>query len=192
MKYRMAIAVPLVQFSVATTSSAQKQAWPANGHFYEVVLADNPTWFEARDAASLRTYRGANGYLATVTTAAEQDFLVANLGGGVALNALWLGGYQDVTDPRYAEPSGSWKWITGELWNTGAGAPVFSFNNLYMTGESEEHLITWWDNGGLNDYYFAPSPSLVPARPKTSEQRLVSSPRCGAGGSSADCPARLV
>ncbi len=28
--------------------------------------------------------------------------------------------------------------------------------------------------------------------PKTSEQRLVSSPRCGAGGSSADCPARLV
>lgn len=142
-------------FFCVTSVQAEIVQWQGNGHWYEVVVSGNPTWHEARDAAAIRTYNGINGYLATVTTTAEQEFLVSNFGGGGAINELWVGGYQDTEDPDYRENYGGWKWITGEPWNTGTDAPYFSFNNTYWDGRSEEYLITWWGNGGLNDYYKA-------------------------------------
>ena len=149
------IAITVV-FGMARSAQAVTVQWADNGHLYEVVFSDNPTWFEARDAAAAMTYNGVSGYMATVTTAAEQSFLVTSFGGGPAIQQLWVGGYQDTSDPSYSEPNGGWRWITGEPWNTGADKPVFSFNNNYFFTHSEEHLITWWGTGGLNDYYYAP------------------------------------
>ncbi len=40
----------------------------------------------------------------------------------------------------------------------------FGFNNTYFDGRAEDHLITWWNTGGLNDYYHSPEPIHVAAR----------------------------
>src|SRR4051812_25667561 len=53
-----------------------------NGDYYELVLPDSSansySWTEARQAADSMTYQGLQGYLATVTSQAENDFLGAN------------------------------------------------------------------------------------------------------------------
>ena len=55
---------------------------PANGHYYELVADLYITWSAARDAASGMTLDGnlCNGYLATVTSQEENDFIVATFG----------------------------------------------------------------------------------------------------------------
>jgi hypothetical protein len=66
---------------------------PATGHWYERVDTD-ATWVEAKAAAEPRSYAGMQGYLATITTEAENQWIVANLGGALTLDH-WLGGYRD-------------------------------------------------------------------------------------------------
>jgi hypothetical protein len=141
----------------AIPASATPVEWAVadggNGHFYEAVVAPRTTWEVDRAAAASLTYDGMNGYLATFTTASEQNWVTANLGGGTAINSMWLGGYQDFSDPGYSEPNGGWKWITGEAFNQyGSDAPVWSFNNAYYIPGGEQYINTWWDTGGLNDF----------------------------------------
>lgn len=151
----------------AGTASAAPVVWQSvaggNGHAYELVLADNIGWQAARTAATARRYSGQTGYLATFTTRAEQEFVVQALGGGVTVNALWLGGYQSAGS---SEPYAGWRWITGEPWQGVAGNdPVipradFGFNNLYFDGSPESVTITWWNSGGINDYVPTPNPAF--------------------------------
>jgi hypothetical protein len=82
------------------------------GHSYEVV-SSVVSWNDAWHLA-----RAKGGYLATITTQAENDFITSLLPSG--LNA-WLGGYQPSGS---SEPSGNWRWVTGEPfqfqnWNGG-------------------------------------------------------------------------
>ena len=144
--------------------------WAGNGHYYDRVDLANPTWFDARNAAAASSHLGLPGHLATFTTRQEQEAVIAGLGGGALINARWLGGYQDPGDPGYSEPDGGWKWITGEAW-TGVFVTTnpdpnvdprprsdFGFNNTYFVSPlTEEHLITWWQTGGINDYYHTPT-----------------------------------
>jgi hypothetical protein len=151
---------------VCQLSQAQTVTTWTNGHSYQAVFADNPTWFQARDAAAAMTFNGSTGHLATFTTRAEQEFVIAQLGGGTSLNVLWLGGYQDTSAPDYSENYGGWRWITGEPWlGVASNDPVIprsddGFNNIYFSGAAENYTITWWKTGGVNDYYHSPSPAL--------------------------------
>ncbi|MDQ1770655.1 lectin-like protein, partial [Labilibaculum euxinus] len=93
-----------------------------NGHFYEYVNA-TITWDQAEAAASAKTYYGLQGYLCTVTSAAENNFIL-----GIqddTDDVLWLGGLD-------SETNGTWKWVTGpesgEQFSTGATA----FNGSYV------------------------------------------------------------
>ncbi len=99
-----AIAVCLV--AAGTTYSAPVE-WPTssggNGHFYEFV-PDRVNWATARDDANSRAFGGMPGYLANVTSAAENDFvktLIAN-----APWAAWLGGNDLAVE-------GDWRWDGG-------------------------------------------------------------------------------
>jgi len=170
MKYQKQILIIGLAF-VCQWSQAQNTTTWTNGHTYQVVFADNPTWFQAQDAAATMTLDGATGYLATFVTRAEQEFVISHLGGGSYLNQLWLGGYQDTLDPNYSEPYGGWKWITGEPWlGVASDDPVLpradaGFNNLYFDLGPEGYTITWWQTGGVNDYAATPSAAYgYPAR----------------------------
>jgi len=87
---------------------------PENGHYYEVVYV-NPemTWNEANAAASASIYNGMRGYLATITSASEEAFLLSTFGiiGGPH---IWFGGFQSTNS---ASMSSGWHWITYEAWS---------------------------------------------------------------------------
>ena len=155
-----------VVLAAASSVQAAPIEWAAgsggNGHYYEIVLDDWITWDDALVGAAGRSHAGVDGHLATLTTSAEQDFLVGVYGGG-PMDLLWLGGYQDKQAGDYSEPNGGWRWITGEGWNTTSGKPYFSFNNNYW-GQSEEYLITWWGTGGINDLLANPTDPRGPSR----------------------------
>ena len=55
-----------------------------------------------------------NGHLATITSQAENDFIIKNIADD---NCWWLGGYQPDDTPISMEPDGNWHWVTEEKWN---------------------------------------------------------------------------
>ncbi len=122
-----------------------------NGNTYELWLETSNwnTWEEANAAAN-----GMGGHLAALETAAENEWVFANVAmpgfqgpwnGGIG---PWLGGYQVEGS---AEPLGGWYWVTGEPIDYDAwfeGEP----NDQAVDGEN--YLIYWsyWAGAQWNDY----------------------------------------
>lgn len=117
--------------ALATVASATPVQWSAsvggNNHWYElVVVPEGIQWGDARVAAEAR-----GGYLATITSAAENEFV--HQATGVATTAAawrdnfyqsqwygwgpWLGGFQPNGSQ---EPGGNWQWVTGEAFTFSA------------------------------------------------------------------------
>ena len=105
--------------AVATTLAAgTAMAWPVadggNGHFYQAVCApDGINWADAQAWAVAQ-----GGYLATLGSAAENDFVFKliddpkfwwnNAGNS---SGPWLGGWQPAGSP---EPDDGWQWLNRE------------------------------------------------------------------------------
>lgn len=76
--------------------------YPANGHVYEVVNnGSSITADAARTAALARSYGGVSGYLATITSQEENDFISGRL-----TSDGWFGASD-------AAVEGDWKWLDG-------------------------------------------------------------------------------
>ena len=83
-----------------------------NGHFYEAIATpEGCTWDQALAGANSKTWQGQQGYLATITSAAENVWLWEALGHPAEYR---LGGYQPSGS---IEPGGGWTWLTGEQWD---------------------------------------------------------------------------
>lgn len=112
---------------------------PNNGHYYEFVSAPGMDWTTAKTAAEARTLYGLDGYLATVTSQQEHDFITPKLGG-----SGWLGANDAVTED-------DWRWVTGPE----AGTPFWSGN---ASGSAVSGRYNHWastepdDLGGTEDY----------------------------------------
>lgn len=115
---RIAIALSIFVLIVSPwPSQATLVEWNGNGHSYEVIpVTGGINWQDARNACLVR-----GGHLATLTSAAENDF-VFNLVSNPGIQA-WLGGLQA---SGAQEPAGGWGWDTGEPFsysNWHAGEP---------------------------------------------------------------------
>ncbi|ERT07040.1 hemolysin-type calcium-binding repeat family protein [Lyngbya aestuarii BL J] len=124
-----------------------------NGHFYEFVTDPGISWTDARDAAEARSYFGLKGYLTTVTSSAENDFISGKLAG-----EGWMGSSDATTE-------GDWRWVTGpeagtQFWSgVSTGSPVGGEYNNWATsepndfpdagGEDYGHFL---NDGKWNDY----------------------------------------
>jgi|GEM_PF-1501706 len=98
------------------TYKSEPVRWSGNGHLYQAVATAEPiTWSQALQAAN-----EAGGYLATITSAGENEFVFSLIdsdpywfvGTDSYLHGPWIGGLQPVGSP---EPAGGWSWVTGEL-----------------------------------------------------------------------------
>jgi len=87
--------------------------------YYEYVpVSGNITWYDALKAAEQRSYQGLTGYLATITSQNENDFIKSKVG-----SDAWIGGTDDylfineaLGRTEYASQSASerrWTWISG-------------------------------------------------------------------------------
>ncbi len=127
-----------------------------NGHYYEFVSDPGIAWSDARTEASARTLFGLEGYLVTVTSAAENAFVAGKLAG-----KGWLG----AADANESE----WRWVTGPegLEDSGAGRHFFTQTSacssspnqgwVYFTtpggGNDEGGNYSNWAAGEPNDCY---------------------------------------
>ncbi len=149
--------------SVTTSANAAPLYYAGTGHYYDAIY-EGPyswiTWDNANTMAQSMSHNGVQGYLATVTSQGENDFIINNLGGPHLLNNFWLGGFQP---PNSQEPGGNWQWVTGETWsytNWYGGEP----NNTYggecgvlPAGSPEDRLHFFWEVGEWNDF-----PGVIP------------------------------
>lgn len=94
------------------------QTWTGNGHTYEIV-EETVSWTAAKTSAQSRTYLGQTGYLASITSQAEQDFIFLSFN-QPGLHALWIGLTSDPALGGLGNPgiggSGApyWIWLSGE------------------------------------------------------------------------------
>lgn len=155
---------------------------PSSGHYYMLVDPPGPptvTWATADADANTRTVMGLTGYLATVTSGAENT-LAAGLVPAFPLNKLaWLGGADDVDNV--------WYWVRGpeagtHFWQgDGMGGPVGgqysnwltpAFPSVAGSGHAAVLSSSWWNDAAAvtaHDYYIVEFGGL----PTDAEDQLV-------------------
>ena len=132
-----------------TVVLGDKLAFSGNNHFYEYVEFSSSlpeqvvgrSWTTAKAAAASSSYFGLTGYLATITTAQENAFIVEKVSG-----TAWLGG-SDI------ESEGIWKWVDGPE----AGTVISGYTNWNDSEpnngnanaiEHYLHIISWTTPAG--------------------------------------------
>lgn len=87
------------------------------------------------------------GYLATITSTSEQDFIYNNLVSGAndPFQECWIGAAQTTCTP---EPSCGWQWITGETW----GFTNWDSEKPDNVGGIESNIVML-GNGSWDDLY---------------------------------------
>lgn len=93
--------------TLTTTASPSGAAYFADtGNYYRYITSNNVTWTTAETEAgnSSNELNGITGYLATITSEDEMDFVVDKIGGSYA---AWIGG----TD---RDVEGEWRWRGGD------------------------------------------------------------------------------
>lgn len=132
-----------IMLSFYSHAYATPVQWAGNGHWYEVFSVPPESSINWLDAKQLAIDKG--GYLATITSEAENDFVFSlvvgtsefwwnsgpSYSGGVA-----LGGYQT---PGSTEPAGGWRWVTDD--------EPFDYTN-WCSGQPD-------DAGGTQENYLA-------------------------------------
>ncbi len=78
---------------------------PSTGHFYQYYKETDITWKEAKEAAAGKEYHGLQGYLATIRSQEENDFIWTKVEG-----VGWIGATDSETE---GTTEGKWIWATG-------------------------------------------------------------------------------
>lgn len=92
------------------------------GHSYDLISFSG-TWADARDDAALRMFLGEAGYLVTITSPAENAFLLSTFDSR-SDSFAWIGGSDEAVE-------GQWRWVVGPEGGTqfSQGAtPTLPFN----------------------------------------------------------------
>ena len=161
---KAALLVGLLGLVAACPASAVPIEWTVasggNGHWYEFI-ANEMNWGPAESFAESRSHLGTQGHLVTITSLAENEFLLAN---GLVLSVAWIGAFQDLSAPDFSEPSGGWTWVTGEPWsfeNWLPGNPSNSPHDEDFAAFHPHESGGWWDLPNEGPNFAVPLASVV-------------------------------
>ena len=113
---------------------------PMNGHYYELAETSSAlNWYNATAAAGALEYKGLPGYLATITTAEEQEFVV-NQFPQILPEAVWLGASDENLE-------GWFQWTTGESdgYALGIAGMYENWNTGEPSGGTSENCLVFLD-----------------------------------------------
>lgn len=124
---------------------------PTNKHFYKYVSSPAVTYANAKSGSSGNTFKGKTGYLVTITSQSEQDFINNNISG----SNIWIA----ITDAA-TTTDGTWILDAGPELGTiiktqngqTAGNVTGQYNN-WCSGEpnganhSEDYAVAKWNGG---------------------------------------------
>jgi hypothetical protein len=141
-----------VQLSVAATVNPVGYFYNGvNGHFYRPI-AKGATYTNARTLASQQTFKGQQGYLVTITSASEDQFIFNN----VPQSNIWFALTDEASEGQWRIDAGPEK---GTLIKTSNGQTtgniVGQYNN-WAPGEpnnsgNEDYAVTKWNGSQWND-----------------------------------------
>ncbi|MFN7677264.1 MAG: lectin-like protein, partial [Cyanobacteriota bacterium] len=102
---------------------------PLNGHWYR-LLPTTTTWEGAKAAAAASWLGNVQGYLVTITSAEEQDFLTTTFG----YPSAWIGASDE-------QDEGTWRWV---------GGPEAGMM-FYVQGQESQTGFNHWSPGEPNN-----------------------------------------
>jgi hypothetical protein len=137
-----------VQISVSTTINPAGYYYNAtNGHFY-LPVASGASYTNAKTLSTQQTFKGQTGYLVTITSADEQNFIIAN----VPQNNIWFALSDRLQEGYWRVDAGP---ENGTLINIGNfnGNPQLGTYQNWCGGEpndagGEDFAVTKWGGGG--------------------------------------------
>ena len=124
----------------------------STGHFYKFFPSPQITWSDAKAAAESKELFGLQGYLTTITTQEENDFILERVSG-----TAWIGASDEAQE-------GTWRWVTGPEGEINGGQGMLlsaGFRNWDTTtnpndpepnnlgDEDYAHMMNWTTPPGL-------------------------------------------
>ena len=137
-----------VQISVSTTVNPAGYYYNAiNGHFY-LPVSTGQYYTTARSLAAQQTFKGQTGYLVTITSANEENFIFSN----VPQSNIWIALTDEVTEGYWRIDAGP---EAGTLIKTANGQLTGNISGQYNNwcgGEpnnagNEDYAVTKWGGG---------------------------------------------
>ena len=133
--------------AVALCGGADAQSFiqnPANGHYYAAVLAPGISWNDAKAQAEATSFAGSFGYLVTITSEAENNFVADNffptfrdfVSPLTWANQAWAGGYQNPINTT--QTTSGWTWVNGEGTFPGVDGDLGAFDNAFSKWHAGE------------------------------------------------------
>ncbi len=164
MKILKAMGLALSVFGLLVGNAEQAEAVPVTfgANAYEYVGLDSVTWFAADTAASGSVFMGTNGHLATITSQAENDFLVGLVTSNPSgFAGAWLGGNytQWLRGPEAGSNLVYTNWNTAEPNN--AGLMYMSIGTSTPNAIGAAGLGKWLDDSGVNGVPSVPADPVV-------------------------------
>jgi len=155
----LSVATGIVVLLFAGIAGAQPEPWvhpDGSIHYYDAISKPaGINWSAAFDSAE-----GHGGYLATITSPAENDFVFSLVDSSLywferanrKLAGPWLGGIQDLGSQ---EPDSGWHWVTDETmnflnWTPGQPDNQDNANALHF-GEWVGARVPTWDDASSAD-----------------------------------------
>ena len=117
------LVLPLLALALAPIAQATVYAeGEFQGHYYKVIIdpgtnyhSAQQAWHAASAAAQASTFDGVPGHLATITSAAEDEF-IESLRAGIHPQEVWVGGFQEASSGcnPHVDPGCGWNWVNDE------------------------------------------------------------------------------
>jgi hypothetical protein len=121
---------------------------PKNKHFYRYI-SGNISYTSARTNAGTYSFKGKTGYLLTITSESEQDFIFNNTLG----SNIWFAATDEVTDGTWIIDAGPEKGTILKTQNGPTAGNIAGVYNNWCSGEpnganhSEDYPVTKWNGG---------------------------------------------